>query len=124
MLILAVVIVGKMLNISISISVCRQGRCAAEDDDLMRHEPVSSYSVSTPYLSRSSTNSLEGLLAPTKRRFRLVDFRERNRSSRRIMMAGQDGVQIVERKMSYGIGGAGNIREFSCLEGFGGLEWC
>jgi hypothetical protein len=51
------------------------------------------------------------LISPAKKR-RVVNISERNR--RRARMAEQngnaDGVQIVERKMSYGIGGAGNIR--------------
>jgi len=62
----------------------------------------------SPYLNRSVTNSLERLIKPTKRNVRVLKISERNR--RRPRMASENGVQIVERKMSYGIGGAGNIR--------------
>jgi hypothetical protein len=100
-----------MVSISISISLSRQDASPSYPES-MHHGSISSHN--TPYLNRSTGTSLERLIPPKNRETRLVNISERDRRRVRMAASHENGVQI-ERKMSYGIGGAGNIRMF-CLE--------
>jgi len=120
-----------MVFISISISLARRNApptptrstSYTESMSSIRHGSISSYSVrshsDTPpaYLYKNTctgvSDSLERLIPTNSRTTRLL---ERDRRRVRMATTHENGV-LIERKMSYGIGGAGNIRKYLAFGG-------
>lgn len=109
-----------MVFISISISLARRHDAPpvyTESMSSVRHGSISSYSARSHSdtlpplcLDRGTgtgySESLERLIPRTSRTTRLLEDRKRVRMA----TTHENGV-LIERKMSYGIGGAGNIRK-------------
>jgi hypothetical protein len=99
-------------------SLENMSRAPSSHPNLSLRYQASIYSVHSSYGYRN--NSLE-CLVPDKKRVRFED-NERPKTARGVKpkrrMASNgngSGAMNIERKMSYGIGGAGNIRRFPCL---------